>query len=67
MARKKSESDKYVTLHNNDYMKLIEDHITLKALKIAGIEKMPVYKSIKSILKNERIELHIKPIEKNYR
>lgn len=67
MARKKKDSDKYITLNPKDYMELIEDHITLKALKIAGLESMPIYKSIKSILKDGRIEIHIKPIEKNYR
>jgi len=67
MARKKTDSDKYISIHPRDYMTLIEDHITLKALKIAGIESMPIYKSINSILKNNRVEIHIKPIEKNYR
>jgi hypothetical protein len=67
MARKKKDIDKYVTLHPRDYMELIEDHLTLKALKIAGVEAMPIYKSIKSVLQNERIEIHIKPIQKNYR
>lgn len=67
MARKKKETDKYIILHPTDYMSLIEDHITLNALKIAGVENMPIYKSVRSILKNERVEIHIKPIEKNYR
>ncbi|NDV80293.1 hypothetical protein D0T57_15230 [Dysgonomonas sp. 511] len=67
MARKKTETDKYILLHPKDYMTLIEDHITLNALKIAGVETMPIYKSVRSILKNERVEIHIKPIEKNYR
>ncbi len=67
MARKKKDIDKYILLHPRNYMELIEDHITLKALKIAGLEAMPIYKSIESILKDGRIEIHIKPIEKNYR
>jgi hypothetical protein len=50
MARKKTDSDKYVSIHPRDYMTLIEDHITLKALRIVGIESMPIYKSISSIL-----------------
>lgn len=67
MARKKNETDKYILLHPKDYMALIEDHITLNALKIAGVESMPIYKSVRSILKDGRVEIHVKPVEKNYR
>ncbi len=67
MARKKTEEDKYILLSPKDYMTLIEDHITMKALRIAGVERMPIYRAVRSILKNERIEIHIHPIEKNYR
>ncbi|SBV95443.1 conserved hypothetical protein [uncultured Dysgonomonas sp.] len=48
-------------------MTLIEDHITLKALKIAGIEAMTIYQGIKSIMEDDRIEVHIIPVQKRYK
>ena len=67
MARKKSESDSYVTILEKDYLTLLEDHITLKALKKSGIEAMPIFKGIDSIIRDGRIEIHIEPIKKRYK
>lgn len=67
MAILKKDKEKCVTLTERDYMTLIEDHITLKALKIAGIEKMAIYQGIKSIMEDDRIEVHIKPVQKRYK
>ena len=43
MAKLKSQSQKYVELKEEDYLLLIENTIKMEALKIAGIEKMPIY------------------------
>jgi len=67
MAKKKSELEEVVTIKESDYMTLLEDHIALQALKIAGIEDLPLYKGIESIIKNGHIEIHIKPIKRWYR
>jgi hypothetical protein len=67
MAIRKSEKNQYVSLLEKDYLTLLEDHITLRALKIAGIEKMPIYKGVESIIKDGRIEIHMKPIKQKYR
>ena len=67
MAKKKSELNQYIGLLERDYVTLLEDHLTLRALKIAGIEKMPIYQGIESIIKDGRIEIHIKPIKSKYR
>lgn len=67
MAHKKSELIRTVTLTEHDYHVLLEDHITLKALKLAGIESMPIFKGMQSILSNEHIEVRIKPLKRNYR
>ncbi len=67
MAILKKDKEKCVTLTERDYMILIEDHITLKALKIAGIEKMTIYQGIRSIMEDDRIEVHIKPVQKRYK
>lgn len=64
MAKKLSESTKYVTLHERDYLTLLNDHMMLRALKIAGIEKHPAFKSIDSILRDGRVETHIRPVSK---
>ena len=42
MAKLKSQSQKYVELKEEDYLLLIENTIKMEALKIAGIEKMPI-------------------------
>ena len=46
MAKLKSQSQKYVELKEEDYLLLIENTIKMEALKIAGIEKMPIYKAM---------------------
>ena len=46
MAKLKSQAQKYVELKEEDYLRLIENTIKMEALKIAGIEKMPIYKAM---------------------
>lgn len=55
MAKLKSQSQKYVELKEEDYLLLIENTIKMEALKIAGIEKMPIYKAMEHILEHEHI------------
>lgn len=59
MARFKSES--CVTLKEKEYLSLLQDSMILKALMIAGIENMPIYRSIDSIIRDDRIELSAYP------
>lgn len=67
MAKKVSDSTKYITLLERDYLKLLNDHMVLRALKIAGIEKYPIFQAVESIIKDGRIEIHIRPVDKRYR
>lgn len=67
MAILKSELSKQVSMPEKEYLSLIEEHIMLTALKAAGIEDMPIYKAAKSILKDNRIEIHLKPIKSTYK
>lgn len=67
MAYKKNEENSFVRLKEKDYLTLIRDHMILKALKISGIESMPIYKSVMSIMNDNRIEVHIKPVDKRYK
>lgn len=67
MAKLKSELNQYVSLPEKDYLTLLEDHITLKALKIAGVESLAMYKSVDSIIKDGRVEIHLNPIKQKYR
>lgn len=48
------------------YLQLVENTIKMEALKIAGIEKMPIYKAMKHILEHEHIDLLIKPVSRRY-
>lgn len=67
MAKLKSELDKFVSLHEKEYFDLIESKLLIEALKAAGIEELPIYRAANAVLKNARIEIHLKPIQKNYR
>lgn len=66
MAKLKSQSQKYVELKEEDYLRLIENTIKMEALKIAGIEKMPIYKAMEHIIEHEHIDLLIKPVSRRY-
>jgi hypothetical protein len=39
----------------------------LKTLKIAGVESLPLFKCVQSIMKDDRIEVYIKPVQKRYK
>ncbi|MFC4674041.1 hypothetical protein ACFO6W_10070, partial [Dysgonomonas termitidis] len=67
MAKLKSELDKWISMPDKDYLLLVEDHIMMTALKAAGIEELPIYKAAENILKNNRIEIHLKPIKSRYK
>ena len=66
MAKLKSQSQKYVELKEEDDLLLIENTIKMEALKIAGIEKMPIYKAMEHILEHEHIDLLVKPVSRRY-
>lgn len=61
MAIKKTETNQYIRITRKDYLSLLEDHMLVRALKIAGVEQMPIYKSVQSILEDERVEIHSIP------
>lgn len=67
MAIRKTDQNQYVQILETDYLQLVKDHMVLKALKIAGIEKMPIFQSVDSIISDGRVEVHIKFIPKRYR
>lgn len=67
MAKLKSELDKWISIPDRDYLDLVEDHIMMTALRAAGIEQLPIYKSAQSILKNNHIEVHLKLIKPQYK
>lgn len=67
MAKLKSEVDKWISMPDKDYLELVEDHILMTALRAAGLEELPIYKSAQSILKNKHIEVHLKPIKPQYK
>lgn len=61
MAIKKTETNQYIRITRKEYISLLEDHMLVRALKIAGVEQMPIYKSVQSILEDERVEIHSIP------
>ncbi|MFR9641923.1 MAG: hypothetical protein SNH41_07415 [Rikenellaceae bacterium] len=66
MARLKSESTKYITIHEREYLELIENTIIVEALKIAGVEQLPIYNAVQRILEDKRVQIHIKPLSTRY-
>lgn len=66
MAKLKSQAKKYIELKEEDYLRLIENSIKMEALKIAGIENLPIYKAMEHILEHEHIDLLIKPVSRRY-
>ena len=67
MAKLKSNSEKFVELREKDYKILLENTLKIEALKIAGIEKMAIYKAMEHILNNQHIDIIIKPVSTKYR
>ena len=67
MAKLKSKTQCLVELKEEDYLMLLENTIKMEALKIAGIEKMAIYKAMEHILNNQHIDIIIKPVSTKYR
>ncbi|MFR9543093.1 MAG: hypothetical protein SNH27_13690 [Rikenellaceae bacterium] len=42
MARLKSQSIRYVTITESEYLRLIENTMVIEALRIAGVESLPI-------------------------
>ena len=66
MAKIKSESYKYITITETEYLQLVENTMIVEALKIAGVEQLPIYQAVRRILDDKRIEIHIKPLCTRY-
>ncbi|MBR5825177.1 MAG: hypothetical protein IKY67_13685 [Paludibacteraceae bacterium] len=67
MAKLKSQAIRVVEIKEHEYLQLVENTIKLEALKIAGIEKMTIYKAMEHILNNQHIDILIKPLSRRYR
>lgn len=63
----KTHSTRVVEIREQDYLLLLENSIKMEALKIAGIEKMAIYKAMEHILNNQHIDILIKPISTKYK
>lgn len=67
MAKLKTHSTRVVEIREQDYLLLLENSIKMEALKIAGIEKMAIYKAMEHILNNQHIDILIKPTSTKYK
>lgn len=65
MARLKTQEDKRISVPEDEYLRLMENTMIVDALKIAGIEEMPIWKAMMRILDDKRVELHVHPIRKS--
>ncbi len=66
MARLKSEQNKYITIPEREYLELIENAMIVEALKIAGVEQLPIYNAVQHILCDKRVQIHTKPLCRRY-
>lgn len=66
MAKLKKDLHKYVELLEEDYLRLVENTMLVEAMKLAGVEKLPIWKAIRRILDDKRIEIHVQPINRRY-
>lgn len=64
MARLKTHEDKRIPVPEDEYLRLMENTMVLEALKIAGIEDMPIWKAMKCILDDKRVEIHVRAVWK---
>ena len=64
MARLKTQEDRRISDHEDEYLLFVENTLIVEALKIAGIEEMPVWKAMKRILDDTRVEIHARPVRK---
>lgn len=64
MARLKTHEDKCIPVPEDEYLRLMENAMVLEALKIAGIEDMPIWKAMKRILDDKRVEIHVRAVRK---
>lgn len=56
-----------VTIKEQDYLKLIENSMLVETMKIAGVEKLPIWKAVMRVMEDDRVQIHIKPLSKKYR
>lgn len=66
MAKLKSQSTRYITIKESEYLMMYENTMMVEALRIAGIEQMPIYKAMQRVLEDKRVEVHIKPLCSRY-
>lgn len=64
MARLKTQEDRRIPVSEDEYLRLMENTMILEALKIAGIEDMPIWKAMRRILDDKRVEIHVRPVYK---
>ena len=66
MAKLKKDLHKYIELREEDYLRLVENTMVVEAMKLAGVEKLSLWKAVRRILDDQRIEIHVKPVNRRY-
>ena len=66
MARLKKDLHKYEQPRHQDHLQLVENTMIVEAMKLAGVEKLPLWKAVRRILDDKRIEIHVKPVNRRY-
>lgn len=64
MARLKTQEDRRIPVSEDEYLRFVENTMIVEALKIAGVEELPVWKAMKRILDDKRVEIHARPARK---
>lgn len=64
MARLKTQEDRRIPVPEDEYLRLTENTMIVEALKLAGIEDMPIWKAMRRILDDKRVDIHVHPVYK---
>jgi hypothetical protein len=64
MARLKTQEDRRIPVSEDEYLRLVENTMIVEALKIAGVEEMPIWKAMQRILDDKRVEIHTRAVRK---
>lgn len=64
MARLKTQEDRRISIPEDEYLRFVENTMIVEALKIAGGEELSVWKAMKRILDDKRVEIHVRPVHK---
>ena len=66
MVKLKKDQHKYIEILEEEYIMLLRNTMVIEALKKAGIGSHPIWRCVQHIMKDKRVEIHSKPVNRQY-